>query len=50
VIGSNGGGDLLVLLPMEADPTTLQHTVYRYDHETGETQRIADDFNELRKS
>jgi hypothetical protein len=50
VIGANGGGDLLILLPMEDDPTTLQHTVYRYDHETGELERIADDFSDLSKS
>lgn len=50
VIGNNGGGDLLVLLPIEDDPTTLQHTIYRYDHETGETEPVADDFSELPRS
>ncbi len=50
VIGANGGGDLLVLLPLEADPTTLQRTVSRFDHETGELERVAGDFDELRRS
>lgn len=47
VIGSNGTGDLLILLPMDDDPTTLQHTIYRYNHETGEADPIADDFSDL---
>ena len=50
VIGNNGGGDLLVLLPMEDDSTSLQHTIYRYNHETGETEAIAEDFAEVRVS
>jgi hypothetical protein len=50
VIGANGGGDLLVLLPMDDDATTLQHTVYRFNHEAGETEPIADDFSDLSKS
>ncbi len=50
VIGSNGGGDLLVLLPMDDHPDTLQHTVYWWDHETGETGQVADDFGDLPKT
>ncbi len=46
-IGANGGGDLLVLLPMSHDPTTLQSTVFWWDHETGEVAAVADDFDEL---
>ena len=47
VIGHNGGGDLLVLAPMEDDETTLQHTIYWYDHETSQIEPVADDFTEL---
>ncbi len=49
-IGSNGGGDLLVLLPMDDSPNTLQHTIYWWDHETGEVQHAADDFADLPKT
>ncbi|MCY2967626.1 MAG: SMI1/KNR4 family protein [Planctomycetota bacterium] len=48
-IGANGGGDLLVLLPMSHDPTTLQCTVFWWDHETGKVAAVADDFDELRR-
>ena len=47
VIGHNGTGDLLVLVPMEDDPTCLQHSVYRYDHETSDVHLVADDFGDL---
>ena len=47
VIGKNGGGDLLVLMPMVDEPTNLQHTVYWWDHETSQTEAVADDFSEL---
>jgi len=50
VIGSNGGGDLLVLMPMDDHPETLQHTVYWWDHETGEINDVADDFGDLTKT
>jgi hypothetical protein len=49
-IGANGGGDLLVLIPMSEHPDTLQHSVYWWDHETGEVDRVADDFGDLTKS
>lgn len=49
-IGGNGGGDMLVLLPMEDDPKTLQHTVYWWDHETGDVHHAADDFGDLPKT
>lgn len=49
-IGTNGGGDLLVLMPMAEHPDTLQHTVYWWDHETGEIEPVADDFSDLPKS
>jgi hypothetical protein len=48
-IGENGGGDLLLFLPMADSPGTLQHTVYWWDHETGEVEPVADDFNDLRE-
>ncbi len=49
-IGENGGGDLLVLIPMPDHPDTLEHTVYWWDHETGEIEAVADDFSDLPKS
>jgi len=49
-IAANGGGDLLVLMPTADDPNMLQHTVYWWDHETGEIQPVADDFGDLAKS
>ena len=50
MIGHNGGGDALVLKPMDDDPATLEHAVYWWDHETSELHLAADDFNELKKS
>ena len=49
-IGANGGGDLLVLIPMPEHPDTLQHAVYWWDHETGEVELVADDFCDLPKT
>lgn len=46
-IAGGMGGDLMILLPMEDDPTTLQHTVYWWDHETGEVEQLADGFDDL---
>jgi hypothetical protein len=46
-IAENDGGDLLVLLPMEESPETLQNTVYWWDHETGAVAWVADDFGDL---
>jgi hypothetical protein len=45
-IGSNGGGDQLVLV---ADESTdrFRDEVYWWDHETGELHKVADDFQEL---
>lgn len=50
VIGNNGGGDLLVLLPSPDAPERLQHDVYWWDHETGEIHHVASDFADLPKS
>lgn len=49
-IGANGGGDLLIMIPMRDQPDTLQHTVYWWDHETGKVEPVANDFNDLPKS
>ena len=48
-IAANGGGDLLILIPMPDHPDTLQHSVYWWDHETGAIELVADDFNDLKK-
>lgn len=46
VIGDNGGGDLLIFL---ADPPSdrFADAVYWWDHETGDVNKVADDFDEL---
>jgi len=49
-IGHNGGGDALVLKPMDNDLTTLEHAVYWWDHETSELHHVAEDFNDLNKT
>ncbi len=49
-IAGGMGGDYLILLPMEDHPQTLQHDVYWWDHETGEIERVADDFGDLETS
>ena len=49
VIGNNGCGDLLILLPMPDATDTLQHTIYWWNHETGDVHRLADDFADLPK-
>jgi hypothetical protein len=45
-IGENRGGDILILL---ADPEQNRYAdaVYWWDHETGEVDKLADDFEEL---
>ena len=50
VIGENGCGDLLVLLPMPDAPENLQHDIYLWDHETSETSHLADDFADMPKT
>jgi len=45
-IGANGGGDQLVLLPRPDAPDTLG-PIYWWDHETGELNKVCDDFDEL---
>jgi hypothetical protein len=43
-IGHNGGGDAYVFL---RDGPNFLPEVYFWDHETGELEKIADDFSEL---
>ena len=47
-IGSNGGGDELVLLPSATDAARLQDAVFWWDHESGSIGKVADDFTDLR--
>ena len=47
-IGSNGGGDLLVLLRTQGK-NRLGDAVFWWDHETGELELVADDFADLKK-
>ena len=46
-IGSNGGGDQLILLPAQEDGI-LQEAVLWWDHETGSVSKVADSFDELK--
>jgi hypothetical protein len=46
-IGDNGAGDKLVFLP-NADGSRFADAVYWWDHETGELQLVAEDFEELK--
>jgi cell wall assembly regulator SMI1 len=46
-IGSNVGGDKLILLPSD-DPTQLQNGVFWWDHETRTVHKITDDFEKLK--
>lgn len=46
-IGANGGGDQLVFIPQSDAPELLAHEVYWWDHETGELNKVADDFGDL---
>lgn len=46
-IGSNGGGDKLILITSE-DGTTLRGEVFWWDHETASVSKVADDFRELK--
>lgn len=44
-IAGNGGGDQLVLLKQGA---SFAPTVYAWSHETGQLEKVADDFSELK--
>ena len=49
-IGGNGGGDLLVLMPIPESPNRLQNSVYWWDHETGEIHSVSENFSDLPKT
>jgi SMI1 / KNR4 family (SUKH-1) len=46
-IGGNGTGDQLILVAKTDKPDELGPAVYWWDHETGDVQKVADDFAEL---
>ena len=46
-IASNGTADQLVFLPGQESKDELGPAVYWWDHETGELQKVAEDFTEL---
>jgi len=47
-IASNGMGDHLVLLPDPSQSDLLQPVVFMWSHETGELDKVADDFAAIR--
>jgi hypothetical protein len=47
-VASNGLGDHLVLLPDPTAPQRLQPAVFMWSHETGELDKVADDFAEVK--
>lgn len=47
VIGHTNAGDVLVLKPMQDDPTTLEHAIYWWGHDLESTEWVADDFSDL---
>jgi hypothetical protein len=46
-IGSNGGGDQLIMLRSFSNPEVLDQRVFWWDHETGDVHPVANDFSEL---
>jgi len=46
-IASNGSGNLLILLPDDADESRLAPTIYLWDHETGLHHWVADDLSQV---
>jgi hypothetical protein len=49
-IAANGGGDCLVFVPDPGQAGRLSDAVFLWDHETGELDKVADDFLELERS
>lgn len=47
VIASNGCGDFLVLLPTEENGKKLSDEIFMWFHETGQTEKVADNIDEL---
>ena len=46
-IGSNGCGDQLIFIKPSASSTQCDASVYWWDHETGNINKVANDFDEL---
>ena len=46
-IGSNGTGDALIFLIQK---NVVKPTVYKWNHETGQTVKIAENFSKLKKA
>jgi hypothetical protein len=46
-IGANGSGDQLIFMRSSVDPQKCENTVYWWDHETGDINKIANDFKEI---
>lgn len=46
-IAGNGTADQLILLPKTESPRELGPSVFWWDHETGEVEKVADDFADL---
>lgn len=46
-IGDNGSGDILLILPSAADPTSFEDTIFLFEHETGKTKQIARDISKF---
>lgn len=44
-IGGNGFGDVMILLPSQADPSVYGDQIFVFWHETGEVKPLADDFS-----
>jgi hypothetical protein len=45
VIGTNGGGDYLIIVPASAEE--LGETIYFWDHETGESSEVAESLDSI---
>lgn len=46
-IASNGSGDHLVLLPMKAHDQYLGEAIFTWYHENGDTEKVADQIDDL---
>ncbi|QES87350.1 SMI1/KNR4 family protein [Rhizosphaericola mali] len=46
-IARNGSGDYLILLPIKENSKILSEEVYTWFHETGQTEKVADDISHL---
>jgi hypothetical protein len=46
-IGANGSGDQLIFKRSSVNPQECENTVYWWDHETGNINKVANDFKEI---